>query len=312
MNLDQLLTFQTVATTRSFTEASRRLLISQSAVSQQVQGLEATLKVRLFDRLGNKIRLTREGELLLGKTSIISTEVQDIKAMFDDLTNLESGQLDIGSSAVFGTYLLPQLLGHFNATHPGIQVALQAGNSHEITNRLLAGEIDFGFGGLFSDDGKIEHTLIHQERLVAVVGAHHPLANNDNITPEDLAATNLILREKGTRIRKDMDAWFNKFAPGFKPKKFIELENVEMAKKLLEQGIGLTMIPRIAVQGELNTGALRAVPLPDFDVHAYYYLYHLRNRRLSQAARAMLVMSLETLPLTHAANVDLKALFGKA
>ncbi|PLX43928.1 MAG: hypothetical protein C0605_03465, partial [Hyphomicrobiales bacterium] len=176
MNCDQLQTFQAVATTGSFTKASRKLLISQSAVSQQIQALEATLRVSLFDRTGKKVHLTREGEMLLTKTQKITSELLDIKILFDDLSNLNRGRLDIGSSAIFGTYFLPGLICRYSDEHPRIAIDLHAGNSHKIISMLLNGEIEFGFGGLFEDEPKINYTLIHQEKLVAVVEARHPLA----------------------------------------------------------------------------------------------------------------------------------------
>lgn len=304
MNCDQLQTFQTVAATGSFTEASRALLISQSAVSQQIRSLELSLGVQLFDRTGKDVTLTREGQLLLSRAEVITTTLQDIRVLFDDLSNLERGRLDIGASAVFGTYFLPRLIGLFHAEHPAIAIDLHAGNSHDIISQLVHGEIEFGFGGLFVDEPKVEYTLIHQEPIVAVVDSRHPLARKRNIAPEDLKDTNLILREKGTRIRADTDTWLARFDKEWLPHRTIELKNVEITKKLIAEGFGMTIIPRIAVRSQLETGVFTALDLDGFDFSAYYYLYTPRHRRLSQAAHAMLALMLESVPLSHADNLD--------
>ena len=79
MNFDQLRTFQAVAITGSFTKAGRKLFLTQPAVSQQIQALEASFGVRLFDRSGKKIHLTQEGELLLAKTSKILKISKNLK-----------------------------------------------------------------------------------------------------------------------------------------------------------------------------------------------------------------------------------------
>ncbi len=305
MNCDQLQTFQAVATTGSFTKASRKLLISQSAVSQQIQTLEAVLRVRLFDRTGKKIHLTREGEMLLTKTRKITSELHDIKLLFDDLSNLNRGRLDIGSSAIFGTYFLPSLIGQFNNQHPRIEIDLHAGNSHKIISMLLNGEIEFGFGGLFEDEPKINYTLIHREPLVAVVESQHPLAKMETITVQSLKTVPLIMREKGTRIRRDIEAWFGNVDKSFFPKRFIELENVEIAKKLIEEGIGMTIVPRAAVQRELDSGQFKAIILPNLDLNAYYYLYYPRHRKLSQAAQAFLTLLPQAISLSHSSNLDI-------
>ncbi len=304
MNCNQIQTFQTVAATGSFTEASRSLLISQSAVSQQIRSLELSLGVQLFDRSGKDVTLTREGQLLLSRAERITNTLQEIRMLFEDLSNLERGRLDIGASAVFGTYFLPRLIGLFHSEHPAIAIDLHAGNSHQIISQLVHGEIEFGFGGLFVDEPKVEYTLIHQEPIVAVVDSRHPLAKERNIAPEDLKDINLILREKGTRIRAETDAWLARIDKAWLPRQTIEMQNMEITKKLIAEGFGMTIIPRIAVQSQLESGAFTALDLINFDLSAYYYLYTPRHRRLSRAARAMLALMLETIPLSHAGNFD--------
>ena len=304
MNWDQLNTFQAVAETGGFTKASRKLNLSQPAVSQQIQALEASLHVKLFDRSGKKIHLTKEGELLLSRTSKITGELQEIKFLFDELLNLERGRLDIGSSAVFGTYLLPKVIGKFHNTYPGIEIDLHAGNSHNVISMLLNGEIEFGFGGLFEDEPKVNYTLVHQEPLIAVVANQHPLASQDHVTIDSLKSVPLILREKGTRIRRDMETWFNHADNAFFPERFIELENVEIAKKMIEEGIGLTILPRAAVESELNLGLLKTIDLPNLNLYAYYYLYYPKHRSLSQAAKVFLRLMKKTIALSDSFDLD--------
>ena len=308
MNCDQLQTFQAVAMTGSFTKAARQLLLTQSAVSQQIQTLEAALGVRLFDREGKKIHLTREGEILLSRARRVTVELREIKSLFEDLSNLERGRMDIGSSAIFGTHFLPRPIGAFNKSHPGVEIRLHSGNSHEIISMLLNDEIEFGFGGLFEDEQNIDFIMIHTEPLIAVAGKHHPLAHKKKVTAEHLKTVPLILREKGTRIRRNMEAWFAAVAGSFSPGTIIELENAETAKKMIEEGYGITILPKTAVRRELKAGTLKKIDLPKLNLNAAYYLYYPRFRKFSRAAKTFLRLLPETTRLSHGDSLEMLSL----
>ncbi len=307
MNLDQLKTFHAVANTGSFTKASRRLFLTQPAVSQQIRALEASVGVRLFDRSGKKIYLTRHGEMLLSKTTHITAELREIEILFDELSNLGRGRLEIGSSAVFGTYYLPRPIGKFNSTYPCIDINLHSGNSHKVISMLLENKIELGFGGLVEDEPNIVFSLIHQEPLVAVVGKSHPLAAKEEITLNDLQTSPVILREKGTRSRCDVEDWLAGIAAGYKPERFIELENLETAKRLVEEGYGISIVPRVAVSRELQYGRLKTIALPNLDLTASYYLCYLKKRKPSRATQTFLAQFPQAVTLSHAQNIEMDA-----
>ncbi len=304
MNFDHLQTFQAVAKTGSFTKAARSLFITQPAVSQQIQALEASVGVRLFDRTGKKIHLTIEGEMLLTKTSKIANELREIEILFEELSNLDKGKLNIGSSAIFGTYFLPRPIGKFNNEYPCIEINLHTGNSHKIISMMLSNKIDFGFGALMVDEPMVEHVLIHRESFVGVVGSQHPLANGGTVTTESLKSVPFILREQGTRIRRDVETWLKKVGESFTPERFIELENMATVKRLVEEGYGITIIPQSAVRRELRDGLLQVVALPEFDLKTSYFLYYPKQRSLSRAAQTFLALFPQTVSLSHADNLD--------
>ena len=308
MNIEQIQTFQAVATTGSFTEAGRKLFLSQSAVSQRIKALETFLGVKLFDRMGKKIHLTSEGDLLLEKISKIISELNDIKNMFEDVSNLNRGRLEIGTSAIFGTYVLPRLIGKFSTKYPKIGINLHAGNSHKVISMLLREEIDFGFGSLYEDVSKVAFTTVHSEQFVAVVGNRHPLANVTSVSLDSLKKVPFIVREKGTRIRRDVEAWFSNLPETFYPERTIEMENVETSKRLTEEGYGITIVPKAAVQRELDSGQLKIVGLPNLDLRARYYLYYPKHRKLPKAAHAFLEMLKGSTSLSHSGELEIEKL----
>jgi len=300
MKIDQLRTFQKVALTGSFTRAARELFLTQPAVSQQIKALEDSYRIKLFDRQGKKIKLTLEGEILFAKANNLLNELRDIEKVFEDLSKLDLGRIDIAATAVFSTYFLPRAMGDFIKKYPGVEVELHTGNSHEVITKLLEGGTDFGFGGVVKAEPDITFSLIHQEPYIFVVGKDHPLVERDQISVDDLKVFPFIWREHGTLIRRKMEEMMGGSQGSTIFRNVIEVQNVETVKRLVEQGVGVTIIPEIAVGRELAGGWLKQVNLSGLDLHASYYLLHLKKRPLSRRARVFLQLLIQTVKLTNA------------
>lgn len=302
MKLDQLRTFQQVALTRSFTKAARELFLTQPAVSQQIKALENTYGIKLFDRTGKKIKLTDEGEALFSKINVLLNELKDIEKLFEDLSELDIGRIDIASTAIFSTYFLPQAMGSFIKMYQGVELELHTGNSHKIITKLLEGSVDFGFGGVVKPEPDIQYTMIHQEPFVFVVGVDHPLAKRSQIKVDDLKPYPFIWREHGTLIRRKMEEMLGGVQATVIFNNVIEVQNVETVKRLVEEGYGATIIPEVAVKREIAAGWLKKVRLSGLDLKASYYLLYPRKRPLSRHARAFLHLLQETVHLAYGSD----------
>jgi DNA-binding transcriptional LysR family regulator len=302
MKFDQLRTFQKVDLTGSFIKASRELLLTQPAVSQQIRALEDSCGIKLFDRKGKSIQLTNEGKALYSKINFLLNELRVIEKLLEDLSGLDIGRIDIASTAIFSTYFLPRAMGSFNKRYPGIELELHTGNSHKVITKLLEGSANFGFGGVAKPENDIQYTLIHQEPFVFVVGAEHPLAARSQINVEDLKSFPFIWREHGTLIRRKMEEMFGGDQFSFIFNNVIEVQNVETVKRLVEDGYGVTIIPEIAVRREISAGWLREIHLAGLDLRASYYLLHPRKRPLSKHARAFLHLLPQTVGLAFGAD----------
>lgn len=302
MNIDQLRIFQEVALTGSFTKAARELFLSQPAVSQQIKKLETSYGVKLFDRLGKTNQLTHQGEILFAKISTILSDLHDIEKIFEDMSELDIGKIGIASTAVFSTYFLPQTMGMFNKNYPGIDLELHTGNSHRVITKLLEGRTDFGFGGVVKSEPDIQYSLIHQEPYIFVVGNDHPLAAKSLASVDDLKDFPFIWREHGTLTRRKMEEMLGGAQASMIFSNLIEVQNVETAKRLVEGGYGVTIIPEIAVRRELKGGWLREVTLEGLNLKASYYLLYPRKRPLTRYATAFLRLLPETVALTNKAD----------
>lgn len=303
MNANHLNTFHKVAHTQSFTKAAGELYLTQPAVSQQIQSLENNLGVILFDRLGKKVRLTSEGEILLSYTKRLFDLYDEIEMLFDDLKSLEKGKITIGSTAVLGTYILPKIIGRFSRKYPGIDIDLRMGNSISVHNLLVEGHLDLGFAGRIKPHPRLQNILIHTEKMIVVCSKDHPLAVKKKVSVDELDKTPFIWREKGTQTRLLVERWFEKIVGRDYPKKSIELQNVEAAKRTVVEGFGITITPEIAVSRELHLGLLKRIDVDGFDLSFDYYLLYFKGRTMSKAIKAFIEMILTFQIFAHSGDL---------
>jgi DNA-binding transcriptional LysR family regulator len=293
MNIDQIKAFHKVASTGSFTRAARELLVTQPAVSQEIKALEVSLGIKLFDRSGKNVRMTAEGEVLLSYALRLFALHEEMESLFRQSRNLQHGQIKLGSTALMGTYFLPKIIGRFNRRYPGIEVDLQMGNSDQVMHLALEGLVDLGFSGMTTNHARLESILIHQEKLIMVASPRHPLSAR-KISLDDISETPFIWREKGTQTRKLIEKWFLRQLHGHYPRKSIELQNMEAAKRMVEEGYGITVVPEAAVRREISAGWLKPLQVDELNVLNSYFLIFLKTRKPTSAAEAFRKMLSKT------------------
>ena len=152
----------------------------------------------MFDRQGNKISLTKAGELLLKHSEKILDDYKQLEYEMHLLHNEYIGELKLGASTTIAQYVLPPLLANFIAKFPQINLSLINGNSRGVEAALQEHRIDLGLvEGIFRLPN-LKYTPFLQDELVAVVHTQSKLAVTDEITPEDLLNIPLVLRERGS------------------------------------------------------------------------------------------------------------------
>lgn len=140
----RLKVFKTVADRLSFTKAAAELLISQPAVTKQINELERLLGRPLFLRHGNRISLTDDGVRLLGYTNRILALYGELRDAFLDEQGMLAGEIHLGASTTLSQYVLPGLLARFRKQYPDIRVTLFSGNTEQIERQIADGKLDFG------------------------------------------------------------------------------------------------------------------------------------------------------------------------
>jgi DNA-binding transcriptional LysR family regulator len=288
MNVDQMKAFHKVAATGSFTKAARELFLTQSAVSQQIRALEDEVGVRLIDRSGKRIRLTGEGEALLTYTERLFDLHEEIETLFGSLRTLQKGKIAVGATAVIGTYFMPAVINAYHRQYPGIEMDLRMGNSEQILRMILDREVDLGIAGMVKNQTTLKSVFIHREELLFVCSPRNPLAARKTVSLSDLDRIPFIWREKGTQTLALVQRWFQENAADDFPHQTLSLANMEAAKRIVEEGYGVTIIPATAARREIEAGLLKRLNVREFTVTVDYGLFYREGRIFSRVAESFL------------------------
>ncbi|MFG2500185.1 LysR family transcriptional regulator [Streptomyces sp. NPDC048441] len=260
MELRLLVTFEKVATVLSFTQAAAELKYAQSSVTSQIRSLESSLGTELFDRLGSRIRLTEAGERLLPYARQIIELTDEARAAVVDAEE-PTGAIAVGTMESLTSYRLPPLLELFHHRYPKVQLTLRPTLGDETRLALRQGTYDVGF--LMERETEhqgLETAVLAEEPLVLVCAPTHPLAAHgaDSLATGDLAAVQLVGTEPGCPYR-DLFEYELRERNG-SPPPFMEFGTIEATKRGVAGGLGVALLPRMAVRDELASGVL--VPLP--------------------------------------------------
>jgi DNA-binding transcriptional LysR family regulator len=156
------------------------------------------------------------------------------------------------------TYVLPTILRRFAATHPGVQLAVRTGHSEEVIELVKREQVEVGLVRSLADP-QIESLDLYEDELILVVHPSHPFARARAVRLEQLTDERFILFDRESSYHELTSALFRE--AGVSPGGLMELDNIDAAKKMVEEGLGMTLLPRIAVTDELAAGRLVAVPI---------------------------------------------------
>ncbi|MEU3525011.1 LysR family transcriptional regulator [Streptomyces sp. NPDC038707] len=246
-----------VARLGSLGAAAREVGITQPAASSRLRSMERQLGVALVDRSPRGSRLTDAGALVTDWARRVVEAAAAFDAGARALRDRRDSRLRVAASMTIAEYLLPGWLLALHAERPDTAVSLLAGNSAKVAELLLAGEADLGFvEGLTVPTG-LDSTVIAHDRLIVVTAPGHPWARRRRpVTAAELAATPLILRERGSGTRQVLDA-----ALGGLARPLIELSSTTAVKASAVSGAGPSVLSELAVGEELSLRRLVSIPV---------------------------------------------------
>lgn len=283
--LQQLRVFQAVAEHRSFTKAAEEIHLTQPGVSIQVKRLEEILDVSLFEKMGNQIYLTAEGQELLETCHDLFERLALFEEKLKELSGDVAGSINVCviSSA---KYFMPFLLGNFLRRHPKVEPRLKVTNRANLLARLAANEDDLYITGLVPEDiPVIEHPFL-ENVLVVVAHPTHPLASKKGISLKQISGERFVGREPGSGTRKAVEELFQKNDLTVKP--YIELSSSEAIKQGVMAGLGLAVLSLHSLSLEIAANKLVVLDVKGFPLRRRWYAVHRKGKRLSRAAQTFL------------------------
>jgi LysR family transcriptional regulator, low CO2-responsive transcriptional regulator len=303
LNLYKLEIFALVVEEGSFSAAASRLLMTQSAVSQHIQGLESALGTRLFHRGRRGVTLTPAGETLYGYTRRIFQLVAEAESAVTDVEHLAGGQVTLGATPGISVYLLPDHVQSFRGRYPRLTVALQTGITPGIVTDVLAHRLDAGLiEGELDDTTPSRLSVIPLETVEqrVIVGPRHPWWQRSEVGIHDLSGQTFIMRQPGSQTRIWLDGVLK--AHDIQPQIGAEFDNLESIKRAVSGGQCLSILPEYAVRHEIEGGSLRAVAVEDSPFKRTLKLIWDRERPFSPVSGAFLAHLSAHFPPLAAAN----------
>jgi DNA-binding transcriptional LysR family regulator len=260
LQLVQIEGFLEVARRGSVSRAAEALFVTQPTLTARLHGLERELGAPLFVRTPHGMRLTDAGRAMVPYAERALRALVDGRDVLEQVRTASAGHLMVGAAPAVSTYILPALLERFVADHPLVEVSVRTGHSEDIVDLVLSDEVQIGLGRAIRHP-ELEMRPFHTEELVLVCAPGHPFAKRRNVVMEEVAAERMIMFDLTSSYYEITQAAF--LAAGVRPRGLMELDSIEAAKKMVERGLGVALLPRSAVAREVETKALRRVNMKD-------------------------------------------------
>ena len=250
--------FLEVARLGSVSRAAEVLYVTQPTLTARLHSLEREMGARLFVRARQGMRLTEAGRAFLPHAERAVRALREGRQAIRDVGSGSSGQLLLAAAPAVSTYVLPEVLERFVRIHPRVEIAVRTGHSEDVLQMVLREEAHVGLGRALRH-ADIELQALYEEELVLVVAPNHPFAGGRVVTIADVASQQLIMFDRTSSYYEVTMAAF--LSAGVTLPGLMELDNIEAAKKMVEHGLGVALLPGTAVARELAAGTLEPVEL---------------------------------------------------
>lgn len=249
MTLTQLEYILAVVDTGSFSQAALQCHVTQPTLSMQIQKLEETLGVILFDRSKQPTRPTALGQIVLRQARLVIQDAERLKELVSENKGGLSGEVRLGIIPTLAPYLLPLFLKKILTAHPQLQIRIEELETHALLEKMRNNALDLGLAVSPVDDINIAVHPLFYEPFLVYVSKTHPLADKKSIDEKDLSQSDVLLLNEGHCFREQSLALCRKKQGASADTGFsFESGSLETLKKLVDQGSGFTLLPLLAAQ----------------------------------------------------------------
>ena len=285
MEFKQLEAFVAVVDYGSFSEAARKLYLTQPTISAHVRSLEEELHTKLILRTTKKTTITTRGYQLYD-SAVRMLEIRN--NLLENFTGVQKHMIDLAASTIPSSYLLPEILASFGKTHPDIYFHSIQADSAESINRVLDGTVDLALVGQNTRDETCVFLPFCQDELVIAtpITNHYLGLQNKSVTFENFIKDPIIIREKGSGTKKEMDLFLEQI--GVTPNDLnviARMNDLEGIKKSIVNGLGISILSARSAIDLQKTKQILLFPLEESAHKRTFYIVYSKNRILKPHVR---------------------------
>jgi DNA-binding transcriptional LysR family regulator len=289
MDLWQLKIFCKVIELKSFSKAGEAVHLSQPTVSSHVKELENHFDTQLVDRLAKQAVPTKAGELLYQYAQRLLALRDEAQAAMAEFLGKIKGRLCVGGSTIPGGYLLPRLIGLFTQHYPDVHIALMIADSAEIMARIIAGEVELGIVGAQSRDNHLSQIELMTDESYLVVPHGHRWSQRDAVSLLEAVKEPFIVRENGSGTLKAFEQSLQRAGHTLDEFRIVaQMGSTEAVRQGIKNQVGVSILPAIAVDDDVKTGALHKLTITELDLKRRFFLTCHAKRAPSPLARTFI------------------------
>jgi DNA-binding transcriptional LysR family regulator len=292
INLENLIAFLFVAKEKSFSNAAAKLFLTQPAVTTKIKCLERQFGAKLFLNTSKQFQLTDASKEILPIAEEIYKKSKEIENIMASYNNVDRGVLRIGASRSLSQTYLPLIVNIFSDHYPNIQISVTEGASHEIIGRVAQFKDHIGIIPKVPISDKFIDLMISNEKIEFVASTKHPLAQKNHFSIEDILCQPIIIAGEGSATKLALLDVFAKYK--MTPNIVFEADNLEIIKKYLLTGKGITLMFPAVVKNEIEKGQLKILNMDNVNIYIDVQLIFLSEHALSQSAKKFVEITLST------------------
>ncbi|MEI5894175.1 LysR family transcriptional regulator [Bacillus cereus] len=274
MNIENIEAFIYVCQLGSLNKAAEALYLTQPSVTARIQSLEREINIKLFHRNGNKISLTEKGEYFFPHAQKILQSYQEAKYGLQQVTI--PYDLVIGSALSISNNILPEILPGFKSEFKDVRIKIVTGHSQDILQKVINKEVDFGIVRTETHP-QVESIRLYNDPIGLFVPRNHIFLKEEKVTIEHVSKQPLIFFDYGSMDWLMIHRLFS--SNDVSPNISLEVDNMETAKNLVIQGMGISFLPEHCVKQELENGELIRVEMtPPVKINISIDFIYLKGR----------------------------------
>lgn len=285
MNISQLETLLTISKTMSFRKAGELLNLTQPAVSAQVKSLEDEFKTILIDR-NQPVTLTDHGQVFLDHAERILAIVEELKQKLSDLNSTPQGHIVLGTTSSMAMQILPRVLSYFQNQFPLIKTTIHTMPSSQVLTSVDNGTVDIGISYLMEKNPNLTSSVLYYDTFELVVAPDHPMSKLTHASLDMLKDIPMIMLAPDTLGRRFIDQLFRQH--NVQPNIIMELSSSEEVKRMVEINLGVAVISKLSITGELRRGTLKMIKIVELEATHPVGVVYKSGRYLNTAMQQFL------------------------